>query len=316
MTADTPRADLYSMQVVTRLTGLTADTIRVWERRYQVVAPTRTGGNTRRYSADEVRRLTLLREATDLGHRIGDIAYLPEAELARLIDQDNIAALTRAGGEMGRAPDPYNRIRADYLTAIQRFDVRVAGELLARTASLVSSSDFIYKVVLPILKEAGDCWEKGIFSVAQEHLISAQVRCLLDSLMRLYMPAKGGRRMLVTTPEGERHEFGALVGALLAASKGFETIYLGPEVPEADLLSAIAVSRADILLLGVLRDRDASEELQLRRLLQQVSADVETWVGMPAESRSAGDVSTVRYLHRFEDMEMALMDRLVTAGRA
>ena len=62
---------LYPMRVVSRLSGLTADTIRVWERRYQAVSPERTGGNKRRYSGSQVRRLVLLRRATELGHSIG-----------------------------------------------------------------------------------------------------------------------------------------------------------------------------------------------------------------------------------------------------
>jgi DNA-binding transcriptional MerR regulator len=306
----------FSMRVVARLTGLPADTIRVWERRYQVVAPTRTDGNTRRYSADDVRRLTLLREATDLGHRIGDVAYLGESALVRLINQDNIASLTAPEGSPLRPADTYCRVRQDYLEAIRRFDVRQASDLLARSATLLSASDFIYKVALPILKEAGDCWAAGSFSVAHEHLISAQVRGLLDSLMRLYLPNQGGRRMLITTPEGHRHEFGVLIGALLAASKGFETIYLGPEVPEEDLMAAIAVSRADILLLGVLQDVSEPEAGALTSQLQRVSASVETWVGLPEASRLNRTVPGVRFLHRFEDLEMILTERMTVGARA
>ena len=78
---------LYPMRVVSRLTGLTADTIRVWERRYQAVKPERTRGNKRRYTGSQVRRLVLLRRATELGHSIGQVAPLPDEDLHRIIGE-------------------------------------------------------------------------------------------------------------------------------------------------------------------------------------------------------------------------------------
>ena len=86
----------YSMRVVTRMTGLSADTIRAWERRYGAVVPARTDGNTRRYSASDVRRLGLLKEATDRGHRIGDIAKLSEGELAEIAGSADLLEGARA----------------------------------------------------------------------------------------------------------------------------------------------------------------------------------------------------------------------------
>lgn len=307
-------AEFYAMRVVTRLTGLSADTIRVWERRYQVVAPSRTNGNTRRYSAAEVRRLTLLREAADLGHKIGDIAHLAETDLTRLINQDNVATLIRTTGrQVLRATEAYSHVRSEYLEAIGRYDVRKASDIFARAATLLSSSDFIFKLIVPILKEAGDRWAADTMSVAQEHLITAQVRSLLDQLMRMSLQAPGGMRILVATPAGHRHEFGVLIGALIAASKGFETIYLGPDVPEKDLISAATISRADVLLLGVLRDMAETELTDFTQLLNRLSKTVDTWLGLPPQNLANRSVPGIRFLERFEDLDMALTERMTQA---
>ncbi len=80
-----PEDGMYPMRVVTRLTGLSADTIRVWERRYDAVTPKRTEGNARRYSPEDVRRLNLLREATERGHAISEVARLSEPDLRRML---------------------------------------------------------------------------------------------------------------------------------------------------------------------------------------------------------------------------------------
>ena len=73
------------MRVVVRLTGLSADTLRAWERRYAAIAPGRTVGNARRYTEAQVRRLELLREAVSRGHAIGDVVELDDAAIAQLV---------------------------------------------------------------------------------------------------------------------------------------------------------------------------------------------------------------------------------------
>jgi len=73
----------YPLRTVARLTGLSPEVLRAWERRYRVVTPARTPGGTRRYSAADLERLRLLKAAVDAGHRIGDVARLDVAELSR-----------------------------------------------------------------------------------------------------------------------------------------------------------------------------------------------------------------------------------------
>lgn len=85
---DPQTEETYSMRSVARATGLTPDTIRAWERRYAAIEPDRTAGNTRRYSPSDIRRLSLLREATQRGHTISAIAHLQEEPLRQLLSRD------------------------------------------------------------------------------------------------------------------------------------------------------------------------------------------------------------------------------------
>jgi DNA-binding transcriptional MerR regulator len=298
---------LYPMRVVTRLTGLSAHTIRVWERRYQAVTPERTSGNSRRYSAEDVRRLTLLRDATGLGYRIKDVAELPDDQLEELVSN---ASEPGSGVDITDARSPTEHHLDEYLDAVARFDARSAADILSRAAMLMEPSRFVLDVVLPLLRQTGTRWEEKRFSVAQEHLVTHQVRGLLDTLLRLTSTQAGAPRLLVGTPQGFSHEFGALVGALLAAARGLDPIYLGADLPLHDLLDAIQKSRVDLLLLGVLHhpEETASEQLDeaLRRLVEQA----EVWVGLPKDHPNHGQVAGVRYFDRFEDLDVALTQRM------
>jgi DNA-binding transcriptional MerR regulator len=303
--------NLYPMRVITRLTGLSAHTIRVWERRYQAVTPKRTSGNSRRYSAHDVRRLSLLRDATSMGYRIKDVASLPDDRLEELVASASEPMSGAAETIAGRTPadQPLN----EYLDAVSRFDVRGAADILSRAAMLMEPTRFVLEVVLPMLRQTGERWENQRFSVAQEHLVTHQVRGLLDTLLRLTSTQAGAPRILVGTPQGFAHEFGALVGALLAAARGLEPIYLGADLPLDDLLDAVHRSRVEILLLGVLHRPDDELGARLDEALDRLSEHVEVWVGLPAGHPNHGNVPQARYFDRFEDLDVALTQR-VTAG--
>lgn len=301
---------LYPMRVVTRMTGLTSHTVRVWERRYQAVVPQRTAGNTRRYSAEDVRKLTLLRITTELGFPIREVAPLDSDALEALIQRER-GVEPSPGGSPVAADDPHAGIRRDYLERIEAFDYYRALETLSRASALLPTSDFVFDVLLPILRETGDRWEAGSFTVAHEHAVSAQARGLLDTLLRLAAPQPGAPRLLIATPAGHLHEFGVLAAAYLAVARGFEPVYLGPDVPDIDLLDAVTRSQASLVLLSVVRTLDPGEARRLDDVLQRLCDRCEVWMGLPPEHGSRGRVDGVRYFHRFEDLDLALTERMV-----
>ena len=219
----------FPMRVVTRMTGLSADVVRVWERRYAAITPDRTDGNARRYSAGDIERLTCLRDAIAAGHSIGAIAKLPDAALRALAQPANAASVTSPTLE-------------PYLDAIERLDMPRAEAILARASQLLGPRQVVLELVLPLLRAVGDRWHAGDMSVAQEHAVSAQVRAHLATLIRTMVLPAGAPRMVFATPAGHRHEMGAQMAAVLAAARGVSPVYLGPDVPFEEL--AVACERA------------------------------------------------------------------------
>src|SRR3954468_363886 len=112
---------LRSIKVVARETGLSVHAIRVWERRYGAVQPTRAGNNRRLYNEQDVERLRLLHQATSAGHSIGQIAQATTAELDQLLRQ----SLTRGRPAAGRSKRTDRDATEDLMNAALRATERL-----------------------------------------------------------------------------------------------------------------------------------------------------------------------------------------------
>lgn len=329
--------ETYSMRVVCRATGLTPDTIRAWERRYAAIEPDRTAGNTRRYSPSDIRRLTLLREATQRGHTISAIANLHEDALRVLLSRDlsppsspTYPLPPEATAQPSPSPpsipspsipspastsltstspsSPMDAFVQTYLSSILRFEARSANEMLTKAATLMDPYAFVFSVVIPVLQEVGSRWSHAEFGISQEHLVSTQMRSILFSMLRLSTPSTPTppRRVLITTPQTHLHEFGILVGAFLCLSRGFEVIYLGPDLPDSELSWSVNMSRADLLLIGISRDIPLPEASRLALTLDTLSQRLHVWVGSPLHHCLTQHTQNIQYFHSFEALDAAL----------
>ena len=145
----TSQAGKYLIGAVTRLTGLSADVVRVWERRYGAIRPQRSAAGTRLYSDADIARLRRLRQAVEKGHTISQAARLSDDELAGLTSE--IAQATDAAS-------PYALVRERFLAAITQMDVVTADLEMSRAATLFPARDLINQIVSPLLTEIGERW--------------------------------------------------------------------------------------------------------------------------------------------------------------
>lgn len=307
-------AATYPMRVVTRLTGLTADTIRVWERRYGAVRPERTEGNVRRYSGGEIRRLTLLREAIARGHSIGEIGALPDEELERMSAEPALRGAHEGGEGEATQRSRWWPIVESYLDAIERYDLRRADEILTRTAVLTSPRELALEIIAPILREVGERWQHGATSIAQEHVVSGQVKTVLGTLLRSSASDPGAARMVVAAPEGHQHELGALIAGVLAATRGVVPIHLGPDVPWSELLGAVRRAEADVLLIAFARDLRDDELRRSKTEIEALGSEIELWIGAPPGHVAARASVRARVFHDFRALDAALVHRFSRAS--
>ena len=263
----------YPIRVVARMTGLSLDTLRAWERRYQVVTP-RRDDRGRVYDDRDVERLKQLAHLVDHGHAIGSIAGLATAALRRLID----GARPEIRGQTLEAVDVGPLVRA-----VKQYDLAAIETVLNRHAVLLPPDGLIFAVVLPLLREAGARWEAGAIRPAQEHLVSAVVRSVLGGLLRTMPPPVEGKPLVFATLPGERHELGLLCAAVLAAHAGHAVTYLGPDLPAADLVHAVTARHASTLVVSA--TIPGSTSLGEIRPLRKLDPSVALWVGGAGRAR-------------------------------
>jgi DNA-binding transcriptional MerR regulator/methylmalonyl-CoA mutase cobalamin-binding subunit len=262
---------MYSIKAVSQATGLSIETLRAWERRYQIVAPVRDGNGRRAYQPDDVIRLRKLREATEKGHPISRLARLGEAELDRILGPG-------APGSPGGSPQ--QSLGAQIIAAAADYRPEDCDRLLAMALALLPVSQVVIDVLAPALVEVGERWHRGQFSIAQERIVSSAVRKQLSSVLDTYSRIATGPLMVLSTPAGERHELGILMCALLAASRNIRCHYLGADLPAEDLVTYATRVRADVLALSVVSGANATAALdELARLAEFLPAQIELWGG-------------------------------------
>jgi len=239
---------IYPIGAVSKLTGLSPDSIRSWERRYGAIQPTRVKGG-RLYSEQDVYRLKLLKRAVDSGHAISRIALLANDALEML----PIArpALDEDLGELGEKLARVELEKA--FAAILDYDALAADRILGKLAMLMSARDFTFDVVAPMMQMVGQAWEQGRMNIAQEHLSCSLLRNILGAMMRLHGREDAPAVALFTTLPGELHEFGILAAAMLAAAGGLGVLYLGPNLPVAEIAKAARKAKVRAVALGFAR---------------------------------------------------------------
>jgi len=262
----------YPLGATSRLTGLSAEVLRAWERRYGAVRPPRTPGGTRRYRAQDVERLRLLKAAVDAGHRIGDVAQLDDAELARRAHPKRDIAAGRI---------------EEVLAAIDKFDGAEAQRLLAVQFAALGPMGFALEFALPLVREIGARWESGSLAIASEHLASGVLRSMLGSALQPGASSLMGPRIVFATPSGERHELGLQMAALAAMGAGAAPIYLGAELPIEELLHAVERTDARAIALSLVTIDLARAARNVAALRAGLAPEVHLWVGGAQASRLA-----------------------------
>jgi DNA-binding transcriptional MerR regulator/methylmalonyl-CoA mutase cobalamin-binding subunit len=261
----------HPIRVVALRTGLSPHVIRAWERRYGAITPQRTDTNRRLYSDEEIQRLQLLRRATRAGHSIGQIARLSDGDLQALVAEDQ-AYLPKQRDE-ARVPareqeTPRGTLDAS-IDAVMALDPAGLDRVLSRALVRLSPTVVLGEVLLPLMDYIGEKWQQGLMKIVHEHLASEVVRSTLGGLMST--STVSGPAMVVATPAGQLHEFGALSVAVTAGAMGWTPVYLGPNLPAEEIAAAVEAHNASAVALSIVHPGDdphvAQEIGKLRRLI-------------------------------------------------
>ena len=263
----------HPIAVVAERTGLTQDVLRVWERRYGAVQPERGAGGQRRYTDADIERLALLHAATRAGRSIGQVAGLPTDALTALVDED-VAARARQSPPATAASAATEAVAAS-LALARALDGARLDEALRRTAARLGVSAFLESVAAPLLRQVGDEWHAGRMTPAQEHLVSSALHDIIVETMRSFSKANGAPRVLVATAAGDRHAVGAALVGAAAAVEGWNVLYLGADLPAAEIADAARTAAVRVVALSLVYVDDRARVLgELRAIRSRLPREV------------------------------------------
>lgn len=282
----------HPIAVVAERTGLSRDVLRVWERRYGAVDPIRSAGGQRRYSDEDVARFRLLAAATSHGRMIGDVARLTTPELEQLVAADEAARPPAEKGTLAATHAEHAAIVETALELTRALDGAGLNRELRRVIAHQGVPQFIEEIVPSLMHRIGDEWAAGRLTIAHEHIASAAVLAVLLDIARSARETADAPRLLVATPSGEWHAVGAALVAAAAALDGWSLVYLGADVPAADIVAAARTTGVGAVALSVVR---ASNPVALEHELRDVRAglppDVLLIIGGAAALRMIGALS-------------------------
>lgn len=273
---------MYTVSQAARLTGVPAGTLRAWERRYRVIAPSRTQGGYRLYDATQIEQLREMAARVHSGMR-------PAQAAASLISPPPLV--------------PWPDDPPDLVAAAESLDPSLLHDAIATAFAAAPLEDVITTWLLPQLDALGAAWASGRLSVAHEHFASAGVMGALASRFHDQVPGERGPTVLVGLPPGASHELMLFAFAVCLRRLGADVLYLGADVPLADWHRTAQARLPRAVVLGAHCAQDARAAGQIAASLEDLPVSV--WVGGSAREQAGGatplphDVpAAARHLHR------------------
>lgn len=246
----------YSIKDLENLSGIKAHTIRIWERRYQLLDPERTDTNIRYYSNDDLRRILNVALLVKNGYKISNVANFDNDKLHGEVIRQNKNLV-----------DPEKNIDQLLIHTVN-MDILGFEQLLNKIILENGFSKTIEQVIFPFFERIGILWQAGTIFVAQEHFVSNLVRNHLIIEAAKFDNQLANQTMLFYLPEDEMHELGLLYFSFLAAKNGFRYIYLGQNVPFDDLNKILMNNEYDYICTTFIQ---AIEKTELEKYLAMLS---------------------------------------------
>jgi MerR family transcriptional regulator, light-induced transcriptional regulator len=261
----------YPIKVVSQMTGLSVFVIRAWEKRYNVVTPSRTDTNRRLYSEEDIEKLKLLNNAVQKGYNIGGVANLSIDELRSILEQK---PPINSAAEKDLSTETFTDLGITInscIEAIKNYDGKMLETILLKSSAKMSQPQLIEHLIVPLVYKIGDLWQDGYIRTANEHLASPVIRSFLVNLIDRNKFYENSPIIVSATPSGQEHEFGALIAGVVAASLGWKVIYLGPNLPLEEIIAVTVNMKAKVVSLSIVYPNDdpqlRKDLLNLKRIL-------------------------------------------------
>lgn len=269
---DSNSTPLYNMSVILKETGLKADTLRAWERRFGVPNPARTAGGHRQYSKKDIATVQWLlarqREGMSISKAVQLLNHLQDLGQDPVAEMVASAQVVQPIMNLGQA-NQLDDLRNAWVEACLQFDEISAEQILTQAFALFPAEMTCTGVLQKGLAQIGAMWCDGTGSVQQEHFASAMALRRVHCLIAATAPPTRNERIIVACPPHENHTFTPLLLTLLLRRRGLPVRYLGADVPINQLAETITLINPRLTLFSAQQLNTAATLLDVSRTLAE-----------------------------------------------
>lgn len=218
--------NIFSIKDLENLSGIKAHTIRIWEKRYNILEPMRTDTNIRLYSLSSLQKLLNITLLHDYGYKISKISTFSEEKLAEMI-RDIILK-----------KNAKNHAVNAFKMAMMNFDQELFTNTYNWLLEEKTFKEVFHQVFIPLMEEIGLLWQTDTISPAHEHFISSLIikKILINTeKVENTKPINSDRVFVLSLPLNEIHGLGLMYVNYEIALKGYKVIYLGENMPTENL---------------------------------------------------------------------------------
>ena len=262
----------YNIKVVLRETGLKADALRVWEKRYGLPSPARSEGGHRLYSEYDIELVKWLQARKNEGVSISKAVKLFQ-DLEKQGENPLLAHSAEPASDpvSGRQLD---EIRNDFVQACRNFNENQAEALLSQAFALYPAESVGVELMQKSLAEIGSAWFENELTIAQEHFASNLIIRKLNAVLAAAPTPTRSEKILIANPTHERHIFSGLLISLILRNRGWVVIQLGANLPAEEILAAVESTKPKAVILIAMQLLTAANLVEVASQLAQAGLRV------------------------------------------
>jgi DNA-binding transcriptional MerR regulator len=259
----------FTLNDLEHLTGIKTDTLRIWERRYNILSPNRTPTNRRWYEDDDLKKLINISLLHNNGVKISLIAAMSDVEIAERASSVSESLKTS------------DNIISSLAVAVNNLDENSVNEIILRSFVLRGFEKTYTEVLFPFIRKVGVMWHTGAMEPHTEHFISAILRQRLIAATDAIPQATHvkSKKVMMYLPEGEFHELGLLYFNYILKKRGHRILYLGQATPLDSVKQSAAAWKPDIIITGLQTELNISDPEGYLRSLSAVHGKPVIYVG-------------------------------------
>lgn len=261
---------VFSIKDLENLSGIKAHTIRIWEKRYDILQPMRTDTNIRLYDLASLQKLLNITLLHDYGYKISKIATYP---------QEKIPSLVR---EIISTKNAKNHAVSAFKMAMMNFDQELFFNTYNWLIAEKSFKEIFFQVFIPLMDELGLLWQSDTITPAHEHFVSYLIKQKLlvnTEKLQVLKQTKFDKVFVLSLPLNEIHELGLMYLNYEILLNGYKTIYLGESMPIENLkdLKKHFNTIVFVSYLTVQPERDSINEYVAKMTNELVDSNTELW---------------------------------------